>query len=537
MLTTSNLTFKVLIRILIMVMAMMLFVRLFPDQDVHARPEVPHTVIEVTTGDDEFDSSGGSIDCSLREAIQSANLDSDFGGCVRSGSGTLAIIIPAGTYSLTLPGSDEDNNASGDLDIRVAVTLYGAGVGTTIIQAQVGLNDRVFHIVRDDASDFVAMMWDMTITGGHLVNGSGGGILNEESLWVSRVSILYNYAHEHGGGVASNPAHAIQSFRAYLSSSISLNDAHSGLGGGTYLASGELLFNHVEMAANEAVNGAALYLAGETADIAWTSIHVNKATGDGAGIYLAGGGMTLADSSIYYNSLEGDGGNIYIADSAGASSIERCYIGKGQAPYGLGAGIYNAGALTLSSSTVTLNTGSFAAGIYNAPTVSSGVMLRILDSTVTYNNINAPAGQQGEGLYNAQDLTNIEIRNTIFASNGYPVPAIINCYSANSTRLFSLGHNLDSGDSCGFSLGSDLTDINPLLSDLDYHEGFSPNYTLEPLSPALETGGDCLASDQRGFTRPMDQNRDDVALCDIGATEAEPYTLPPFAWFPLVVKP
>jgi CSLREA domain-containing protein len=507
---------------------------LSPFQVVIAIPEVPWTVIDVNTTVDEYE-TGNS--CSLREAIQAANDGVNFGGCVLSGSGALAIMIPAGTYNLTLSGSDEDDNATGDLDIRVGVTLYGAGSEMTIIQAQVGLNDRVFHIVRDDVSDFIVTMWDLSINGGHPASGNGGGVLNEESLWVSRVSIEYNRTQGNGGGVASNPANATQSFRAYLSSSISHNDAHSGLGGGTYLASGELLFNHVEMAANEAVNGAALYLAGETADIAWTSMHVNKATGDGGGIFLAGGGMTLADSSLYYNSLEGNGGNIYVADSADASSIERCYIGEAQAPYGAGAGIYNAGELTLSSSTVTLNTGSFAAGIYNAPTASSGVMLTIQDSTIAYNNINAPTGQQGEGLYNAQDLTNIEIRNTIFASNGYPVPANINCYSANPARLVSLGHNLDSGGSCGFSLTSDQMDTDPLLADLDFHAGFSLNYTLEPLSPALETGGDCLATDQRGLTRPMDWNRDDVALCDIGATEAEPYFLPPFAWFPLVVKP
>jgi hypothetical protein len=72
---------------------------------------------------------------------------------------------------------------------------------------------------------------------------------------------------------------------------------------------------------------------------------------------------------------------------------------------------------------------------------------------------------------------------------------------------------------------------------LDYHNGFSLNYDLMNGSPALESGGACLATDQRGFDRPLDQDRDGVALCDIGAYEAEPFYLPPLAWFPLIRKP
>jgi CSLREA domain-containing protein len=55
-------------------------------------------VITVTTGLDEFDTTPNAT-CSLREAIQSANTDGDFGGCTGSGiygNDTIVFYGPAG---------------------------------------------------------------------------------------------------------------------------------------------------------------------------------------------------------------------------------------------------------------------------------------------------------------------------------------------------------------------------------------------------------------------------------------------------------
>src|SRR6266496_2154490 len=67
-------------------------------------------------------------DCSLREAIRAANL----------APGADTINVPAGTYQLTIAnagGTNEDNNATGDLDVLGSLTIQGAGAGSTIIQA------------------------------------------------------------------------------------------------------------------------------------------------------------------------------------------------------------------------------------------------------------------------------------------------------------------------------------------------------------------------------------------------------------------
>jgi len=65
--------------------------------------------------------------CSLREAITSVNNHAASGNltgeCAAGDGNNDTIIVPAGTYILALAGIDEDNNATGDLDIRANVTL------------------------------------------------------------------------------------------------------------------------------------------------------------------------------------------------------------------------------------------------------------------------------------------------------------------------------------------------------------------------------------------------------------------------------
>jgi fibronectin-binding autotransporter adhesin len=62
---------------------------------------------------------------SLRSAIQAANS--------RSNSDTIQ--LPSGTIKLTLAGANEDNAATGDLDLKSTVTIKGKGAGSTIIDA------------------------------------------------------------------------------------------------------------------------------------------------------------------------------------------------------------------------------------------------------------------------------------------------------------------------------------------------------------------------------------------------------------------
>jgi CSLREA domain-containing protein len=88
----------------------------------------------VTKTDDTNDGACDS-DCSLREAIITAN----------ASPGSDSITLPSGTFVLTISGTHEDSAATGDLDITDSLTLLGAGTTHTIIDG--GAIDRVVHVI------------------------------------------------------------------------------------------------------------------------------------------------------------------------------------------------------------------------------------------------------------------------------------------------------------------------------------------------------------------------------------------------------
>ena len=72
----------------------------------------------------------------LREAIIAVNSDSASG---------YTITLGAGTFTLSIGGVNEDASATGDLDITSDITIVGAGMLSTIIDAND--IDRVFDVL------------------------------------------------------------------------------------------------------------------------------------------------------------------------------------------------------------------------------------------------------------------------------------------------------------------------------------------------------------------------------------------------------
>ncbi len=96
---------------------------------------------------------------SLRSAIQAAN--------AKPNSDT--IIVPKGTFTLTIPGANEDADATGDLDINGNVTIKGKNASSTIID---GNNlDRVIQVLSGKVQ-----ISGVTIQHGR--SNEGGGLLN-----------------------------------------------------------------------------------------------------------------------------------------------------------------------------------------------------------------------------------------------------------------------------------------------------------------------------------------------------------------------
>jgi len=148
----------------------------------------------VTRTDDRAGGVCAEGNCTLRQAVFASNV------C----AGEQVIRIPAGTYSLTLTGGNEENNATGDLDILDGVRIIGDGM--PVIDGNA--SDRVFDIKVGATVD----MSGIVIQNGLIPEytgfaGSGGGIRNSGNLTATGVLIRDNTdapRGTNGGGGITN---------------------------------------------------------------------------------------------------------------------------------------------------------------------------------------------------------------------------------------------------------------------------------------------------------------------------------------------
>lgn len=124
--------------------------------------------IDVNTTADELNTDG---DCALREAVRAANTNSPVDACTAGAVTADTVAVDAGTYTLAIPGGNEDAAQTGDLDLTGGgrVTVAGAGArATTVDGADL---DRVFD-VRFEATAEISRL---AITNGDAPLGSQGG--------------------------------------------------------------------------------------------------------------------------------------------------------------------------------------------------------------------------------------------------------------------------------------------------------------------------------------------------------------------------
>ena len=136
-------------------------------------PLVPTATIDVDRTDDNAGASActaAANDCSLRGAITYAN--------THAAGTTINLNAISGnptTYQLTIAGSAEDANATGDLDLTTSgTTLLGAGASSVIIQQTIA--DRIIGLNTTFASNWTVTISGLKITGGSLPSASGGAI-------------------------------------------------------------------------------------------------------------------------------------------------------------------------------------------------------------------------------------------------------------------------------------------------------------------------------------------------------------------------
>ncbi len=243
--------------------------------------------------------TGFPNDCSLRGAISLSN-------ATTGGIGT--IIIPGDTYELSLTGTGENSNATGDLDISQPVVIMGAGTSDTIIAAGPSKNngiDRVFHL--QNAISGTVRMSDLTIRWGTISSGSdgGAGILHgafiSGALILERVTIEENVitTDRSGGGLMSLGTLTIRD------SSFINNSAVLGEGGGIYHAYKDFTCERTTIAGNTAFYGGGLANQ-DVAVLRNVTISGNSAGNSGGGIsQWNNGDLTLYNTTITDNEVTG----------------------------------------------------------------------------------------------------------------------------------------------------------------------------------------------------------------------------------------
>jgi CSLREA domain-containing protein len=294
-------------------------------------------------------------DCSLREAVIAAN----------ASPGADVITLPAGQYTLTIAGTNEDSGATGDLDIVGDLTINGAGSTTTIVDG--GSVDRVFHIV----SVFTVTFNDLQIFNGDLASGNGGGLLNEGTATLNNCVVGENSVPGgDGGGLYNNDVMTISG------SVIAENSASNGDGGGIYDNGTSITITNTTIAANLAPggDGAGMYFNGVTATISQSAIFGNSASGgDGGGIYVNGVTLTLTNCTLNANDAFDGGGIFNIGNTANLIAVTIA----GNSATNTGGGIEASSTPQLTGTIVANNTG----GNCNGAVTDGGTNLQFPGTT------------------------------------------------------------------------------------------------------------------------------------------------------------
>lgn len=438
--------------------------------------------INVNTTDDENNSDG---DCSLREAIISANNNSAQDACVLNGSAPYTINVPAGTYNLNvLTTNGEDAAAQGDLDLLVSMTIAGAGSGNTIIDGNA--TDRVFHIHNGST----VTLENMTIQNGDTQNSGedGGGILAESSAPLTILSCVIdgNSALDRGGGL-----YVDGSTLNITNSTMSGNSANN-RAGGLNLQDCNTTINGSTISGNICTNNRAggMYVYAEFGD-AMLTINNSTISGNTAGGSYGGGiailgiqGRTMTseitNSTISGNFASTNGGGILLLQGASA-----------------GTAILNLNYCTITGNTCSTNTGSNSNG---------GGFAIINNATATIKSC-IISGNHDATDSGADDCLN---NSGTFNSSGYNIIGV----SGNA-------------EGCVFSNGNQTGDATPsgaigtvLNATLGNNGGSTQTHLLTSGSDALDIipngTNDCggtVSTDQRGVTRPSNTN------CDAGSVE------------------
>ena len=264
----------------------------------------PAATYTVTRTDDPPTYAGlcSASDCSLRAAVQSANL-----------SDGNTIVIPPGTYTVNTGGS----GSSGELVLSKAMTITGDSARTTIITATGG--GRLFTVSANVA------MSGVTLTGGIANSDGGGAILISGSgarLDLDASTLRGNKASgttSSAGGAINNNGGTLNVTKSTFNSNRAGESSLPPANGGAIATTGPTTLTNVTISGNVAnggmANGGGVSTAGATPPVAVVNSTI-AGNGTVATLSGAGGNLDLGSNASVLNTI--------VTAGTGSAGSENC---------------------------------------------------------------------------------------------------------------------------------------------------------------------------------------------------------------------
>jgi CSLREA domain-containing protein len=308
--------------------------------------------ITVNTTEDELNTDG---DCSLREAIQAANLNVAVDACPAGENSNTDIIDALNSNTIMLAGANEDANATGDFDIlnnsaTLDIEIRAYDINTNHL-------DRAFHIHSGTKAIIIVHQ---------LINGQadyGGAIYNAGDLTIYAENIFDCIAFNSGGAIYNTDM-------LYFSGTLGTDEGQGNLavkGGGIFstgVTASVTLGYDTEILYNSATDGGGIYNeSGSFLIRSGSFINYNGALQNGGGIFNGvNGNMSINDARLVSENTALNGGGFY---NQGVAQVSGDIFWDFNTANTDGGGFYNQGTLTLDEFSIHTNSAQRGGGIFN----------------------------------------------------------------------------------------------------------------------------------------------------------------------------
>ena len=354
--------------------------------------------------EDTNDGLCGGSDCTLREAIISANAS--------VGVADTILFDLSGTITLT-------SSLPGILMTGGGLTIDGSG-------RSIRINGHDLYRVLSTQLYAHLTLKNLIIEEGYttVMGSGGGGVYNHGELTVDSCTFRNNVAADHGGAIYNNGTLTITNSLLYHNSTQYLNGGaiyvytgtvttinesnflynDAGLDGGAIYNYGNLEIDDTGFSFNEASDGSggAIYNRADL-EIQDGTFSANLAYFDGGAFYNKNGtrNFHIYDSVFNYNIAWRDGGGAFISSTFAGSRFESCTFFQNSA-LNDGGGLRSAGGNYSMYNTIIKDNEADrdGGGIYNGDSHNS-VELYLDDMTIESNT----AAQDGGGIYNIDKLS------------------------------------------------------------------------------------------------------------------------------------